>query len=123
MATLSRSTRRQHRHHRVRQRIRGTAARPRLAVFRSAKHISAQLIDDVVGKTLIAVTDGQLGAGPKGGTKLSRKVAIATAVGMRLAEQAKVKKISTVVFDASGYRYHGRVQALADGARAGGLQF
>jgi large subunit ribosomal protein L18 len=123
MATLSRATRRQHRHRRVRSKVVGTAARPRLAVFRSAKHITAQIIDDTVGKTLVSVTDKQLSTAVKGSKELTQKVAVAAAVGKLIAEKAQAKKITSVVYDAAGYRYHGRVKALADGARAGGLIF
>ncbi len=123
MATLSRTIRRQHRHRRVRSKVVGSATRPRLAVFRSAKHITAQIIDDAIGKTLVSVTDKQLPSLPKGTKEQTRKVAVAEAVGKLVAEQAKAKNITSVVYDAAGYRYHGRVKALADGARAGGLVF
>lgn len=123
MATLSRTIRRQHRHRRVRSKVVGTAARPRLAVFRSAKHITAQIIDDSVGKTLVSATDKQLPAAVKGPQEQTPKVAVAAAVGKLIAEKAHAKKIFSVVYDAAGYRYHGRVKALADGARAGGLVF
>ncbi|MEK7518314.1 MAG: 50S ribosomal protein L18 [Patescibacteria group bacterium] len=123
MAFLSRTTRRQHRHRRVRSKVVGTTARPRLAVFRSAKHITAQIIDDTVGKTLVSVTDKQLPSTVKATKEQTQKVAVAEAVGKLIAEKAHTKKISSVVFDAAGYRYHGRVKALADGARAGGLVF
>lgn len=123
MATSSRTIRRQHRHRRVRSKVVGTAARPRLAVFRSAKHITAQIIDDAVGKTLVSVTDKQLPAAVKATKTQTQKVAVAEAVGKLIAEKAKAKKVTSVVFDAAGYRYHGRVKALADGARASGLVF
>lgn len=106
---------RRRRQARIRSRIHGTADRPRLAVFRSLKHISAQLIDDDKGRTLLTVTDATL----KKGTKSER----ATAVGKTLAEQAIAKKITTVVFDRGGNRFQGRIKHLADGARAGGLTF
>jgi large subunit ribosomal protein L18 len=107
--------RRQH----VRNRTRGTAERPRLTVFRSSKHIYAQLIDDLQGVTLVAASSCGKEAGlPYGGNKKA-----ATAVGKRLAESAKAKGISKVAFDRGHYRYHGRVKALADGAREAGLQF
>lgn len=105
------------RHARVRAGISGTKARPRLAVFRSLKYISAQLIDDRTGRTLASATDRELKT--KTGTKTER----ATSVGELLAQKAKDQKITHVVFDRGGYRYHGRVQAVADGARQGGLQF
>lgn len=104
------------RHRRIRAELSGTAHRPRLVVFRSLAHIEAQIIDDVAGKTLVAVSDRQLKVK---GTKSER----ATAVGTAMAEQAKAKKITTVVFDRGGFQYHGRVKALADAARAGGLTF
>lgn len=94
----------------------GTAYRPRLIVFRSLAHIEAQIIDDVAGKTLVAANDLTLKAK---GTKTEH----ATAVGTAIAEKAKAKKITTVVFDRGGSKYHGRVKALAEAARAGGLTF
>ena len=105
----------------VRKRIVGTAERPRLTVFRSNKHIYAQLIDDLAGKTLAAATSNSVtlrDAAPAGGN-----VKAAVAVGTKLAEEAKSKGISKAAFDRGHYRYHGRVKALADAARAGGLQF
>ena len=83
----------------------------------------AQIIDDHIGKTLVAATDQQLPTQPKGGSEQTRKVAVAAAVGKLIAERAVAKKITAVVFDVGGYRYHGRVRALADAARAGGLIF
>ena len=110
---------RRRRHLRVRKKVRGTAARPRLAVFRSSKHIYAQVIDDVAGVTIAsASTMESTVRGDGGGT-----VAAATSVGERLAERAKVAGIDTVVFDRGGFKYHGRVAAVADGARSGGLEF
>ncbi len=94
----------------------GTAERPRLAVFRSLKHISAQLIDDMASKTLISVSDLTLKT--KG-----KKSELAAAVGTELATKAKAQKISSVVFDRGGHRYHGRVKALAEAARQAGLTF
>ncbi len=104
-----------HRHRRVRARLTGTAARPRLAVFRSAKHLRAQLIDDQAGRTLASASDMQLTTG----TKTER----AAAVGKLLAEQATAAKITTCVFDRGGHRFHGRVKALAEAAREHGLKF
>ncbi len=110
---------RRRRHLRVRKKVRGTAARPRLAVFRSSKHIYAQVIDDVAGVTIAsASTMESTVRGDGGGT-----VAAATSVGERLAERAKAAGIDTVVFDRGGFKYHGRVAAVADGARSGGLEF
>lgn len=109
---------------RVRARVSGSAARPRLSVFRSAKHIAAQLIDDAAGRTLAAASDRELKkADLKGAEGMAAKVAVAYAVGQAIAGKAKKAGISAVVFDRGGYAYHGRVKALADGARAGGLQF
>jgi large subunit ribosomal protein L18 len=104
------------RHARVRKRVSGTAERPRLAVFRSSRHIYAQLIDDVAGRTLAA-------AGSVNDAGDGDKTAAARRVGASLAERAKAAGISRVVFDRGGYAYHGRVKALADAAREGGLDF
>ena len=106
------------RHRRVRKKVRGSAERPRLAVFRSNRHISAQVIDDRSGRTLAAAstTEADLRAGA--GT-----IDAATQVGARLADRAKAAGVSTVVFDRGGFTYHGRVAALAEGARSGGLEF
>jgi large subunit ribosomal protein L18 len=106
---------------RVRARVIGSSKRPRLAVFRSAKHISAQLIDDASGKTLAAATDAKMKKAAAEG--MEAKIAKAFSVGQALAEKAKKAGINAVVFDRGGYTYHGRVKALADGARAGGLEF
>jgi large subunit ribosomal protein L18 len=107
------------RHLRVRKKVTGTAERPRLVVFRSLKHIYAQLVNDDLGVTLLGVADTSEGAQVEGKGKVSR----AKAVGKLLAEKAKATGIVRVVFDRAGYRYHGRVQAVADGAREGGLEF
>ena len=108
------SERRKRRHMRVRNHLAGSQARPRLVVFRSLKHIAAQLVDDDSRRTLMAVSDQGLQ-----GTKTQR----ATEVGKQLAARAKESGVSKIVFDRAGYRYHGRVKALADGAREGGLEF
>ena len=118
-APKSRQDRRYRRHLRVRKKLEGTAARPRLVVFRSLKHISAQLVDDDRGVTLVGVTDRSEGIQVDGGGKVAR----GKATGKLLAEKAKAAGVSRVVFDRNGYRYHGRVQAVADGAREGGLEF
>lgn len=110
------NTARFRRHARVRATISGSAERPRLAVFRSVAHIEAQLIDDVAGVTIAMSSDRLL---KTKGTKTER----AAAVGTAIAAQAKEKNISTVVFDRGGNQFHGRVKALADAARAGGLTF
>ena len=106
------------RHRRVRKKVRGTAERPRLAVFRSNKHISAQVIDDRTGRTLAAATTLETDLKGTGGN-----VEGAAKVGTLLAERAKAAGIDAVVFDRGGNRYHGRIKALADAAREGGLEF
>lgn len=111
---------RQVRHTRVRARVIGTKEKPRLSVFRSLKAVVAQLVDDDAGKTLAYVKSALKGAKVEGKTA---KVAAAYAAGKSLAEKAKTLGISKVVFDRGGYRFHGRVEALAQGARDGGLQF
>ena len=113
-APKTRREQRYRRHLRVRQKVAGTLERPRLVVFRSLKHISAQLVNDDLG-----VTDTSEGIAIEG----TGKVARAKAVGKLVAERAKAAGFTAVVFDRAGYRYHGRVQAVADGARAGGLEF
>jgi large subunit ribosomal protein L18 len=109
-------------HERIRRKLRGSAARPRLAVFRSVAHIYAQVIDDAEGKTLVSASSADKGG--KGGPSGSGgNVAAAKAIGKLVAERAKEKGITKVVFDRGGYQYHGRVKALADAARAAGLEF
>lgn len=117
----SRSAARIKRHTRVRGRVTGTSERPRLNVFRSLSDIYAQVIDDTAGHTLVSASsiDQQLRTGLKGLNKTEQ----ARKVGKELAERAKAKGIQKVVFDRGGYRYIGRVKALADGAREGGLEF
>jgi len=115
----TRSELRYRRHLRVRQRVSGSAERPRLVVFRSLKHVYAQLVNDELGVTLLGVSDLTEGFQPDGAAKVGK----AKGVGKLLAERAKAAGISRVVFDRAGYRYHGRVQAVADGAREGGLEF
>jgi large subunit ribosomal protein L18 len=112
---------RNRRHSRVRERVVGTAERPRLAVFRSLNHIYAQVIDDAAGHTLVAATDLEADVRPKRDGKKKSEVAIL--VGEALAKKAKDKGISSVVFDRGGFKYHGRVKALAEGVRKGGLTF
>jgi len=105
---------------RVRKKVFGTAERPRLNIFRSAKHIYAQVIDDIQGVTLAAAsTQSKELQGKLEGTKTDR----AKQVGMLVASHCKAKNIGQVVFDRNGYRYHGRVRAVADGAREAGLEF
>lgn len=109
------------RHKRVRAKIFGTKERPRLSVFRSAKHIYCQLIDDEKGKTLLSSSDLELKL--KSQSKRKSKLLIAYEVGKLIAEKALKKKIEKVVFDRGGYKYHGRIKALAEGAREAGLKF
>ena len=105
----------------VRSKIVGTTERPRLTVFRSSKHIYAQLIDDLQGLTLVAASSAEEALRPS--VKYGGNVKAAQEVGKRLAEAAKGKGISKAAFDRGHYRYHGRIKALADAAREGGLQF
>jgi large subunit ribosomal protein L18 len=118
-APKTRQQLRYRRHLRVRRKVAGTAARPRLVVYRSLKHIYAQLVNDELGVTLLGVSDGSEGMQVDGAGKVGR----AKGTGKLLAEKAKAAGIKQVVFDRAGYRYHGRVQAVADGAREGGLEF
>jgi large subunit ribosomal protein L18 len=115
--------RRQRRKFRVRNKITGTAERPRLSVFRSSKHIYAQLIDDRTGQTLAAASSCQKKDAGKKNSPYGGNMKAATVVGKKLAEAAKAKGIQTVAFDRGQYRYHGRIKALADAAREGGLKF
>jgi large subunit ribosomal protein L18 len=117
-ATLTQREARERRHRRVRRKIVGTAERPRLSVFRSNRGIEAQLVDDLEAKTLAGASWLNLKKSFKG-TKTDQ----ASEVGKLLAANAKKAGIETVVFDRGGYLYHGRVKALADGAREGGLKF
>jgi len=112
----SRDALRRKRHERMRLRLQGTTERPRLSVFRSAKFIYAQVIDDATGRTLAAASSRESGV-----TGASGKVDAARAVGRALAERAKAAGVTTVVLDRGGYQYHGRVRSLAEGAREGGL--
>jgi large subunit ribosomal protein L18 len=115
MTTPSRDTLRRKRHERLRLRISGSTERPRLSVFRSAKYIYAQVIDDTTGRTLAAASSRE--SGIDGATKVD----VARSVGRALAERAKAAGVSSVVLDRGGYQYHGRVRSLAEGAREGGL--
>ena len=103
------------RHLRVRNKVTGTAERPRLVVFRSLKHIYAQLVDDTKMRTMMTVSDLNIEQG--------KKAERAAEVGKLIAEKAKAAGVTRVVFDRAGYRYHGRIKAVADGARKGGLEF
>ena len=120
MARDSKNQIRQRIHTRIRRKVSGTAARPRLAVFRSVKHIYAQVIDDAASHTLIAASSAEKNT-PVG--KTGGNVAGAKGIGKLVAERAKEKGIKAVVFDRGGYHYHGRVKALADAAREAGLEF
>jgi large subunit ribosomal protein L18 len=111
----------QRRHRRVRKKVFGTPARPRLCVYRSVKHIYAQVIDDVAGRSLLTVST--LSEPLKGNLKSTSNRDAATQVGTLLAEQARKAGITAVCFDRGGRKYHGRVKALAEAARKGGLQF
>ena len=108
-------------HRRIRRKLRGTAERPRLAVFRSVAHIYGQVIDDASGTTLVSASS--VDEGGRGLTKSGGNLKAAEAIGKLLAERAKEKGIQSVVFDRGGYQYHGRVKALADAARKAGLEF
>jgi len=128
---INKKIKRQRRHKRVRGKIIGTVKIPRLCVFRSNKHIYAQLIDDREGKTLISASDLDIPAasakrkqaGPPKSEGFGGKAVIAYQVGEIIAQRAIDKKIKKIIFDRGGYKYHGRVKAVADGAREGGLEF
>lgn len=112
---LKRDTKRKIRQKRVRSKITGLEKKPRLSVFRSSNHIYAQVINDEIGKTLISFDDKNI--------KKGNKVEKAFEVGKNIAEKSIAEKITEVVFDRAGYKYHGRVKSLAEGARKGGLKF
>ncbi len=114
---VSKSLRRVKIHKRIRSKVKGIATKPRLAIYRSNKEIYAQLIDDIAGKTIVSASSRQL-TDVKG-----TKVELSKAVGLAIAAKAKAAGIEEVKFDRGGFLYHGRVKALADGARDGGLQF
>ena len=121
MITRQREQQRQTRHRRIRMQVRGTAERPRLVVFRSLNHIYAQVVDDTSGRTLVSVDSRSPDF--RGKSKSGGNVAAAKIVGELVAQKAKQSGIGQVVFDRGGYQYHGRVKALAEAARAGGLAF
>ena len=121
LTKTSKNTNRRFVHERIRKKILGTAERPRLNIYRSLNHIYVQVIDDLHGTTLVAANSAE--GGKKGEKRTGGNVASAKAVGKAVAERAKAKGISKVVFDRGGYIYHGRVKALADAAREAGLQF
>jgi len=119
----SRALQRQRRHHRVRNKVVGTAERPRLVVFRSLKNIEGQVVDDDAGHTLVGLSTQSTDLKEFKAEGKNRRVEEAFAAGKLLAERAVAKGISAVVFDRGGYQYHGRVKAFAEGARKGGLEF
>ena len=118
---MSATDKRQHRHVRLRKKVSGTAERPRLAVHFSGRHITAQVINDETGQTVVSVntTEAEL----RSGAKTRANVEGAQKVGKLVAERAATKKITKVVFDRGGFKYHGKVKALADAAREGGFEF
>ena len=121
ISKIDKNTDRKKRHARVRNKLSGTAARPRLCVYRSLNNIYAQVIDDVAGNTLVACSTKEKAVAAR--TEGKNKVEQAKIVGVELAKKATAKGIEEVVFDRGGYLYTGRVQALAEGAREGGLKF
>ena len=120
LTRISKNQKRGHIHDRIRKKMQGTAERPRLNVYRSLNHIYVQVIDDLHGKTLVSASSAE---GKKEERRTGGNVAAAKAVGKIIAERAKAKGVSKVVFDRGGYIYHGRVKAMADAAREAGLQF
>lgn len=114
---MNKITRKLQRQRRIRSKIHGTSMRPRLSIYRSNKSMSAQLIDDEAGKTVVGVSKKQVGE------KKMTKTDLARELGTLMAVKAQEKKVKTVIFDKGSYRYHGRVKAFADAAREGGLQF
>ncbi len=119
MSVEEKKEKRDKRHRRIRKKVWGSTECPRLAVFRSLRHIYGQIISDDEGKTLVAASSLSVEIKGRSGSKAE----IAKEVGKLLAQKAQEKGIETVVFDRGGYKYHGRVEALADGAREGGLRF
>jgi large subunit ribosomal protein L18 len=120
LTKTSKDTNRRFVHERIRKKVLGTSERPRLNVYRSLNHIYVQVIDDLNGRTLVSANSAE---GSKGEKRIGGNVAAAKAVGKAIADRAKAKGITKVVFDRGGYIYHGRVKALADAAREAGLQF
>lgn len=118
ISVISRNERRQRRHQRIRKKIFGTPQRPRLCVYKSLKHLHAQVIDDTVGQTLVAASTIEKDLNLKGGTVKSAEF-----LGKILAERALAKGITTVVFDRAGYPYHGVIKAFAEASRKAGLKF
>jgi large subunit ribosomal protein L18 len=117
---VTKNEKRGHVHDRIRKKMQGSAERPRLNVYRSINHIYVQVIDDLHGKTLVSASTAE---GKKEDRKSGGNVASAKAIGKAIAERAKAKGVTKVVFDRGGYLYHGRVKALAEAAREAGLQF
>ncbi len=120
MKTFSTTTQKARRIARVRAKVQGTSERPRLAVARTLTHVYAQVIDDVTARTIVSASDADVSAADRKGKK---KAEVAKLVGTLIAERAKAKGVTTVVFDRRDKRFHGRVKAVADGAREGGLTF
>lgn len=116
--SIDKDARRRRIHVRIRERVKGTTERPRLAVFRSLKHIYAQVIDDRAGRTIVSASSDEKNATANGGN-----LAGAKEIGKLIAERAKAEGVAKVVFDRGGYLYHGRIKALADAAREAGLEF
>ena len=125
LTKISKNRKRGFSHDRIRKKLQGTSERPRLNVYRSLNHIYVQVIDDLSGKTLVSAStaEGKKAEGKKDKRTSGGNVASAKAVGKSIAERAKAKGVTKVVFDRGGYIYHGRVKALADAARESGLQF
>ena len=120
LTKIGKNAKRGHVHERIRKRLQGSAERPRLNVYRSINHIYAQVIDDLTGKTLVSASTAE---GKKEDRRTGGNVAAAKSLGKTIAERAKAKGVTKVVFDRGGYIYHGRVKALADAAREAGLKF
>jgi large subunit ribosomal protein L18 len=120
LTRITKNEKREHVHERIRKKLQGTPERPRLNVYRSLNHIYVQVIDDMAGKTLVSASSAE---GKKENRRSGGNVAAAKDVGKIIAERAKAKGVTKVVFDRGGYIYHGRVKALADAAREAGLKF
>lgn len=120
LTRITKNQKRGHVHDRIRKKMQGTAERPRLNVYRSLNHIYVQVVDDLHGKTLVSASTAE---GKKEDRRTGGNVASAKAIGKVIAERAKAKGVTKVVFDRGGYIYHGRVKALAEAAREAGLQF
>jgi large subunit ribosomal protein L18 len=120
LTRVTKNEKRGHVHDRIRKKMQGTAERPRLNVYRSLNHIYVQVIDDLHGATLVSASTAE---GKKADRRTGGNVAAAKAIGKTIAERAKAKGVTKVVFDRGGYLYHGRVKAVAEAAREAGLQF